>query len=288
MGKGHRKGWKKAQCKLVHMPLKNQIPSIPPSILAKGTKLNWGNSFTFIAFLVGVYLMIINPPLALKILGLAFVCWGFFKFFRVSHWTYKWSRKRQNLWAFTTLAVLCSISIPQLRSQWRTEHSLIKKQPEPGVGSTPIPQPPKPRGLSMRIGGFITTGIEDDSTHIQVTIIASNDGDPTTAHDWNMKITTSGETILSRHAFGEPLAKRSLEIPRLDTVLQQPLARSSEVPGYVSFIVPHVAQRIIDNLYKDREAQIIVSVRDSNNREVYAERSLYELWSERHVHYPSK
>jgi hypothetical protein len=142
---------------------------------------------------------------------------------------------------------------------------------------------PRLEGLSMKIGGFITTGVEHDSTRIQVTVIASNDGDPTSAGDWNMKITTSNGTIQSRYAFGEPFTKGSLEIPRLDVALQQPIGLTREMPGYVSFIVPHVAQSTIDNLHKDTKASIIISVRDSKNREVYAERSISELWAERHV-----
>jgi hypothetical protein len=160
--------------------------------------------------------------------------------------------------------------------------------PEALTKPQPLEQPARAGGLSMKIGGFITTGVEHDSTRVQVSIIASNDGEPTTARDWNMKITTSNTTILSHHVFGERLAKGSLEIPRLDAVLEHPLATTSEAPGYVSFIVPNVAQPVIDNLYKDPKAKIIVSVRDSSNREVCAERRLFELWLERHVRYPSK
>jgi hypothetical protein len=113
---------------------KEIVRSEPSPVPSKDNKLNWGNSFAFIAFLVGVFLMIINPPLALKILGLAFVCWGLFKFFRVSHWTHGWSRKRQNVWAFATIIVLCGISIPQFITQWRIEHPKPKLQP-------PVPVP---------------------------------------------------------------------------------------------------------------------------------------------------
>lgn len=143
------------------------------------------------------------------------------------------------------------------------------------------------KGLSLRIGGFITSGVDFDSTLVQVTVIASNDGEPTTASDWDMKIATANATITSHHAFGEKLVKNSLEIPRLDVSFQQPVGTVGEMPGYVSFIVPGVAQTAIDNLSQDRTATIIVSAM-ANGREVKAERNIYELSQEKHRKSPSK
>ena len=63
MGKGHKKGWKKEELSKANM--------------SKHEKLSLGDSLNWCALIVGVFLMIINPPLALKIVGLVFVCLGF-------------------------------------------------------------------------------------------------------------------------------------------------------------------------------------------------------------------
>jgi hypothetical protein len=143
-------------------------------------------------------------------------------------------------------------------------------------------------GLSLKIGGFVTTGVSGDSTRVQVMIIAYNSGEPTTARDWAMELDTSTGAISAYHAFGEPFAKRSLDIPHIDAALQQPLGKATEMPGYVSFIVPHVAQSTIDLLYKDPIARIVVTAKDSSGREIRTERGVRDLWLERHEVSPAK
>lgn len=77
-------------------------------------------------------------------------------------------------------------------------------------------------GLSLHIGGFIAAQIlHENATEIEVTINARNDGEPTKAHAWGMYFDTSKEKIPARYMPGGLLLKGSLDLPRIETPLQQ-------------------------------------------------------------------
>lgn len=143
-------------------------------------------------------------------------------------------------------------------------------------------------GLNLRIGGFITSDLVGGSTRVQVTVIALNQGVPTTAHGWKLSIKTSQKEFISRHAFGEEKAKGSLDLPWLDARLQEQINTNVEIPGLVSFIFSNTQQSVIDSLADDPSATIYLSVFDAENRECKTDRNIMELAHERREKRPSK
>jgi len=138
-------------------------------------------------------------------------------------------------------------------------------------------------GLSLRIGGVVISNWDADSTRVQLTVTASNDGDPTTARNWNLVLHTSEGDLNSFHAVGEQIAKGSPELPRLDSRLQEPIGEGVEVPGLVSFVFPHIARDRIEILRFDLGAKAVLSVIDRNGKQISTERSIHELAAERYI-----
>ena len=85
-------------------------------------KLSLGNSLNFCALVVGVFLMIVVPPLTIKIIGLGLVCWGCIFLLRDSYWTYHWSRTKKAVAGVFLIGIALCSSVPQFVSQWRIEH----------------------------------------------------------------------------------------------------------------------------------------------------------------------
>jgi hypothetical protein len=137
------------------------------------------------------------------------------------------------------------------------------------------------KGLSLQIGGFVSTGINHDSTRLQLTVAANNDGVPTTARDWELTVHTSNGNLTSYHAFGDQLAKDSLDLPRLDSRLQEPIETGTEIPGLVSFVFLHIPHERIDNLRNDKDATLYLSVHDRFGKIVSTERNIAEMAGER-------
>jgi hypothetical protein len=144
------------------------------------------------------------------------------------------------------------------------------------------------RGLSLKISGIVMSEVNGDSTRLQLTIVAANDGEPTVARGWKMTLHTSHGDLSSFHAFGDTIAKGSLDLPRLDARLQQPIDGGVEVPGLVSFVIKHVSKSLVEKLKDDPSATVMVSVLDRNDKEIRTERNIAEMAAERFVHMPSK
>jgi hypothetical protein len=143
-------------------------------------------------------------------------------------------------------------------------------------------------GLSLRIAGIVTTEVDSNSTRIQVTVIASNDGEPTTASNWRLIIRTNEKDFKSVYAFGEQLARGSLDLPRLDVRLQEPINKGVQIPGLIAFVFRQVRQKQIDDLRFDKSAELILSVSDNNGKEISTRRNIAEMAAEKLVRIPSK
>jgi hypothetical protein len=98
--------------------------------------LGRGDSITVVGSLVGVFLVIISPPLWMKIPALLLVCVGCFSIARKSIWTHKWSVIKRNLAGIVAVLLVLAIGIPQFMGQWKTEHpaSPIKYAEKPITG----------------------------------------------------------------------------------------------------------------------------------------------------------
>src|SRR5260370_32210143 len=107
-------------------------------------RLNRYDSWSVLALLVGVFLVIVVPPLPLKVLLLVGVCVGFFLFCIYSHWTHGWSRLRQRSAASVVIVLLLAFGIPQFISQWKAEHPKPVASQSPQVTTatiTPVSPP---------------------------------------------------------------------------------------------------------------------------------------------------
>ncbi len=110
----------------------------------KTSSLALGDSIGAIALLVGVYLVIVVPPLALRAVLLAGVIVGVFLFAKYSHWTHKWSPFLQRTVSFIAAIGLLGVAIPQFISQWKAE------RPKPvTTQSSPAAAPVKPEGVIL-------------------------------------------------------------------------------------------------------------------------------------------
>jgi hypothetical protein len=112
------------------------IPTLP---VEPKSKLTLGDSIGAFALLIGVFLVIVIPPLPFKIVLLVGVGVGVFLFSRYSHWTHGWAKSKQYIVASILTVVLCAIAIPQFVAQWRDEHSKKAEAP-PQSSSQPSPE----------------------------------------------------------------------------------------------------------------------------------------------------
>jgi len=86
------------------------------------TKFTFIDSISIVALLLGVYLVIVVPPLPLKVVLLMAVCIGMFMFSHRSHWSHGWPRWVRHLVGWAVVVFLCAVAIPQFISQWVQEH----------------------------------------------------------------------------------------------------------------------------------------------------------------------
>jgi hypothetical protein len=142
------------------------------------------------------------------------------------------------------------------------------------------------KGLSLRIGGFVLMEVNNSSTRVQLTVVATNDGDSTNVKDWKLIAHTSSGVLTSYHAFGDQLAKESLDVSRLDARLQGPIEDGAQIPGLVSFVFPHVQKKTFEDLRDDKSATLLLSVTNRFGKEISTERNIAEMAAERYQHIP--
>lgn len=119
--------------------------SVP--IEPQADRLSRGDSYTLLGLLLGVLFVLVVPPFWLKVPGLMLVCVSCIGFARKSHWTHQWRRSKQLWTAISAIIVVCLVSIPQLASQWKSEHPV----PTQISSSMPIPLSSTPAKLPPRI-----------------------------------------------------------------------------------------------------------------------------------------
>jgi hypothetical protein len=111
------------------------LVAMPIPIEPQTDRLSRGDSYTLLGLLLGVLFVLVVPPFWLKVPGLVLVCISCIGFTRKSHWTHQWKRSKQLWIAISAIIVVCLVSIPQLASQWKSEHPV----PTPISSSAPIP-----------------------------------------------------------------------------------------------------------------------------------------------------
>jgi hypothetical protein len=100
-------------------PISKEMPEAVPAT-KESSPLNIGDSLGLLALLLGVFLVIVTPPLYLKIPLLFALCIAVFLFTGHSHWTHRWPKVRQRLVAAGTALLLSIIAVPQFISQRKT------------------------------------------------------------------------------------------------------------------------------------------------------------------------
>lgn len=147
---------------------------IPINIASKPKKLSRSESFTILTCLVGALLVLLHIDVIFKALGIILLCLGFVWFVRISHWTHKWSRKKQIMLSAIAVTVLCTVSLPQFIAQWRTEHlrpeSPKLKGEKPCTPKDPHDSYIPPKGPLVRFDGgpfmpsqFMCLGLSDEA-----------------------------------------------------------------------------------------------------------------------------
>ena len=173
-GGGSHDRRKLRRAELRSVPETSSKPTIP-EVLPKTKKpkhFGEGDSYTVLALLVGVFLVIIVPPLTLKAILLIAVCIGVLRLARRSHWTYSWSGRRRYGAASAIVIILLAVGIPQFISQWKAAHPIRSVLSAPALPSgqsqplDPAPRPtPRVNGLTLddvQIRGF-GTGVKNNS-----------------------------------------------------------------------------------------------------------------------------
>jgi hypothetical protein len=124
-GNSHQRAMERAN--KTRAPLADEEHVVEPtkteSIPGKPDRLNVGDSIGFSGILLGVLLVIIVPPLWIKIPLMFSVCLGIFLFVRRAHWTHGWLPVWQYISASVSCAIVLAIGVPQFISQWRQEHN---------------------------------------------------------------------------------------------------------------------------------------------------------------------
>jgi len=119
-------------------------------------RLTWGDSLGAGGLLLGVFLVIVVLPLALKAFLLICILVGVFLFAKCSHWTSDWSILRQRVVSSIMVFVLLGVAIPQFVSQWKSEHlkpsqvtesNAGGKQPSDNSPEAPLLKLPPPQKL---------------------------------------------------------------------------------------------------------------------------------------------
>jgi hypothetical protein len=126
--------------------------------MPKKMHLNRADSYSVLALIVGVFLVIVVPPLPLKVLLFVGVCIGVFLFCMRSHWTHSWSKLRQRSILSAIVVVLLAVGIPQFISQWRAEHTKPVVMPAPLAPTTIPPQNHAAAVLIEKGGKWDSTG----------------------------------------------------------------------------------------------------------------------------------
>jgi hypothetical protein len=82
--------------------------------------LTKGDSYTLLALLVGVLLMLIVPTLPFKTATLVILCVAFWWFCRKCHWTSGWTNRGKNALGTISIFLLLVLLVPQLYSEWQS------------------------------------------------------------------------------------------------------------------------------------------------------------------------
>ena len=96
----------------------------PPAKIDKpsniGNHLTIGDTWTLLALLAGVLMLLITPTLFFKICTLVVLCAASFVFCRKCYWAAQWSNPRRNAVGVCSVIALLALVGPQLLDAWRS------------------------------------------------------------------------------------------------------------------------------------------------------------------------
>jgi hypothetical protein len=140
-------------------------------------------------------------------------------------------------------------------------------------------------GLSLKVTGFVIAG-ENTFPIMQLVVSASNDGEPTTARDWELNISSAKLSAEGTYVVGRPRLNGSPELLGIDTQLQEPMNSPSQRSGLVSFVFSSTPRSALEALYLDPTATITVNAIDSNGKRVEGSLNVADTYNRHHQELP--
>jgi hypothetical protein len=102
------------------LPTTHQEPKIKSSVSAEN--LNRSDTWTILGVLLGVFFVIVLPPLYARMPIFVGVCIGLVWLSHKSHWVIRWSSARRIVLSGAVVIVCSVIAVPQFVTQWKLEH----------------------------------------------------------------------------------------------------------------------------------------------------------------------
>jgi hypothetical protein len=87
--------------------------------------LNFIDSIGILSLILSLVVVVLTPPLWLKILLLIASILGSYTFALRSHWTHRWPLEYRYGLATLAAVILLAVAIPQLMAQWKVEHPAV-------------------------------------------------------------------------------------------------------------------------------------------------------------------
>jgi hypothetical protein len=106
---------------------------------------NFGDSLGLLALIFAVLATVLAPPFWVKVVLLALCVPCIYTFANRSHWTHSWNPLVQNIMATVLVIIVSLIGVPQLMTQWKSEH------PAQSTSAPDVQYPLPPQGRLQRV-----------------------------------------------------------------------------------------------------------------------------------------
>jgi hypothetical protein len=107
-----------------NLPEAGAVPAVASSTGGK-KQLNLSDTLAVLSIVLGVFCVIIIPPLYFRITAFLFVCGGVFWRAHRSHWTATWDAPSKNIAGVVIVGLCCLVVMPQFKTQWINEHAIL-------------------------------------------------------------------------------------------------------------------------------------------------------------------